>query len=85
MSEVSKLQQQITQTLAESFNLMQQASFDGLKGAQIGQVSTVMTSFQAVIQGLAEGTLVISEAEEAEFVEPGLARIMCGEDSNEAE
>ena len=80
MSEVNK---QVTQSLAEAFNLMAAASFDGIKGAELSKAGAVMVSFQSVIQALSDGQLVVSEPEEAKYQEPGLGRIIGEEDTDE--
>lgn len=62
----SKLQQQVTQTLAEVFNLLQQASFDGLKPGQMRTVTRTIDTYQEVVKGFAEETLLVSEPVVAE-------------------
>ena len=80
MSDVNK---QVTQSLAEAFNLMAAASFDGIKGAELSKAGAVMVSFQSVIQALSEGKLEVIEPAEPEYQEPGLARLAGEEGTDE--
>lgn len=62
MMEPSKLQQQVTQALAEVFNTLQQASFEDARPLQMRVITRQIDAFQEVINGLANGSLIIAEA-----------------------
>jgi len=84
MEEQPTVGQQITQTLAEAYNLLSQASLDGIKGADLVKAGSLMVSFQSVIQALAEGKLEITEVEEdieIPTMPPALKDIIEGEDA----
>jgi hypothetical protein len=58
--DTSELQQQITQTLAEGYNLLMQADL-GLKGRDLAKAGALTGSFQEIIKAFADGSLVVTE------------------------
>ncbi len=77
MSEVT-VQMQVTQTLAEAYNMLAAADLN-VTGGELAKAGATMVSFQSVIQALSEGQLVVTEAEQPEPQKPGLARIEGGD------
>lgn len=61
----SKLQQQVTQTLAEAYNLLNQAELP-LRGNQLQAAGNTMERFYAVVEALSKGSLVVAEPSEEE-------------------
>lgn len=62
---MSELQQQITQNLAEAFNLLSQADLH-VKGGDMAQAGKIVSAFQEVVSALSQGVLVLTEAEKDE-------------------
>jgi len=84
MEEQPTVSQQVTQTLAEAYNLLNSASLDGIKGGDLVKAGSLMVSFQSVIQAMAEGKLEITEVEEDIEIPPmppALKDIIEGEDA----
>jgi hypothetical protein len=77
MSEPT-VQQQVTQTLAEAYNLLSGADITA-SGGELAKAGATMVSFHSVIQAMANGQLVVTEVEAQEepstLTEPGLARV----------
>jgi len=63
--ELSKLQTQVTQILAEAFNLLSQATLVGLTGGQVASANASIQGFQSIISSLAKGELVISQPDDS--------------------
>lgn len=75
----SKLQQQITQILAEAHNLLAQARLDGIQGSQLVSAAKIVEGFNEVIQGLSSGDLIIYETDVDGLIQ------LSEEEANEAE